>query len=471
MNIRIITLTLGITIALFIIASGCLDEEPAGASTQSSAATGASGSQPPAPTNRIDVPQAVRQNLGITFANVERRRVASTLRVPGRFEVLPTARREYRAALPGFVRLLVSQYEQVEKDQPIFRLDSPEWHRIKQELHEAEVGIERATAELTVAQRTRTEAEQVAEAMQKRIDALAGAEVRRAELDTEVAVRRAAIPRLEAEIKVKEAALDEAMHDLQLHIVKAASLLGVSADFLRETEKGDGGHETQRWFSINHVDVLARDAGIVETIGVTDGAWVEANTLIATTINPMAVRVRAVGLQSDMAKLTNGLNAVVLPPRGATQGTTGGATGEPDAGLPGKLQIGPVADPDQRTVDLIVTPENTAAWARPGVSSLMEIVTDGSAKPELAIPVSAVIRDELTQIFFRRDPNDPNKVIRMEADLGISDGKWVVIKSGVTEGDEVVLDGVYELKLAGGAQGAQGGGHFHADGSWHPEAD
>ncbi len=59
----------------------------------------------------------------------------------------------------------------------------------------------------------------------------------------------------------------------------------------------------------------------------------------------------------------------------------------------------------------------------------------------------------------------------MEADLGISDGKWVVARSGVTEGDEVVLDGVYELKLAGGGQGAEGGGHFHADGTWHPEAD
>lgn len=463
---RIITLTLGITIALFVIASGCQDEEPAGGTTQSSATTGASSGQP-APTNRIDVPQSVRQNLGITFGNVERRRVTSTLRVPGRFELVPTARREYRSALPGFVRLLISQYEPVEKGQPIFRMDSPEWHRIKQELHEAEVGIERATAELTVALRTKTEAEQVALAMQKRIEALAGAEVRRAELDTEVAVRRAAIPRLEAEIKVKEAALDEAMHDLQLHIVKAASLLGVSADFLRETEKGDGGHETQRWFSINHVDVLARDAGIVETIGVTDGAWVEANTLIATTINPMAVRFRAVGLQSDMAKLTNGLNATILPPQGAT----GAQTGEPNGGLSGKLQLGPVADPDQRTIDLIVTPEESAAWARPGVSSLLEIVTDGSADAELAIPVSAVIRDELTRIFFRRDPNDPNKVIRVEADLGISDGKWVVARSGVTEGDEVVLDGVYELKLAGGGQGAEGGGHFHADGTWHPEAD
>ena len=460
MNKKIITMC--IIAAFFVTVAGCQDEKSAGATTQSNASTGASGDQSPTPTNRIVVPEAVRQNLGITFAKVERRRVASTLRVPGRFELLPTARREYRAALPGFVHLLVSQYQRVEKDQPIARIDSPEWHRLKRELHESEVGIERATAELAVAQHTKTEAEQVAEAMQKRIEALAGAEVRRAELETDLITQRAAIPRLDAEIRVKQAALDEARHDLELNIDKAASVLGVSPAYLRETEKGDGGHETQRWFRINHIGLAARDAGVVETIGVTDGAWAEANTLIATTINPTAVRFRAVGLQSDMSKLTNGLDAIILPPQGASAGADG---------LAGKLRIGPVADADQRTVDLIVAPEKTADWARPGVSSLLEIVTDGSAEAELAIPVSAVVRDELTQIIFRRDPRDPDKVIRMEADLGISDGKWVVIKSGVKEGDEVVLDGVYELKLAGGGQGADGGGHFHADGTWHPEAD
>jgi hypothetical protein len=32
-----------------------------------------------------------------------------------------------------------------------------------------------------------------------------------------------------------------------------------------------------------------------------------------------------------------------------------------------------------------------------------------------------------------------------------------------------VLEGAYELKLAGG--GKQMGGHFHADGTWHAEPD
>jgi multidrug efflux pump subunit AcrA (membrane-fusion protein) len=451
------SMTIGLAASALITIAGCQDER---ARTPVTAGT-ADPASAPGPTNRIDVPAAVRQNLGITFAKVERRRVASTLRVPGRFELLPTARREYRAALPGSVRLLVSQYEQIDLGHPIFRLDSPDWHALKRELHESEVGIERAMAELAVAEQAKVEAEQVVAALQERVEALAGAEVRRAELETDLAIRRAAVPRLVAEIRVKEAALDEAKHDLELNIDKAASLLGLSPGSLRETATNDGGHETQRWYGISQIEIAARDAGLVETIGVTDGAWVAAGDLVATTMDPKAIRFRAVGLQSDLARLTNGLAAAVLPPQGAA----GGAES-----LPGNLQLGPIADPDRRTVDLIVTPEKTAEWSRPGVSSLLEIVTDGSSEAELAIPVSAVVRDELTQIFFRRDPRDPDKVIRMEADLGISDGKWVVVKSGVKDGDEVVLHGVYELKLAGGS-GPTGGGHFHADGTWHAEPD
>ena len=58
----------------------------------------------------------------------------------------------------------------------------------------------------------------------------------------------------------------------------------------------------------------------------------------------------------------------------------------------------------------------------------------------------------------------------MEADLGVSDGRWAVINSGVKVGDEVVLNGVYELKLATSST-AQKGGHFHADGTFHAEED
>ena len=103
-----------------------------------------------------------------------------------------------------------------------------------------------------------------------------------------------------------------------------------------------------------------------------------------------------------------------------------------------------------------------------GLAGFVAIETDAGARPELAIPRQAVLPDGLARVFFRRDPKDPDKVIRVDADLGLDDGRWVEVKSGLVDGDEVVVDGAYELVLASSGS-AQKGGHFHADGTWHAD--
>ena len=114
------------------------------------------------------------------------------------------------------------------------------------------------------------------------------------------------------------------------------------------------------------------------------------------------------------------------------------------------------------------TPETLSTWARPGMSAHLEIITGGTDAPALAVPRAAVQRDGTRLLLFRRDPRAPDEVIRIDADLGTDDGRWVVIESGLRDGDEVVLDGAYQLMLAS-SDTAQKGGHFHADGTFHEE--
>ena len=90
--------------------------------------------QAAAPTNRVDIPDAVRRNLGVTFAKVESRDVARTLRVPGRFESLPTAHREYRAPLGGRIEILVAQYDRVAAGAPLYRVYAPAWRALEEEI-------------------------------------------------------------------------------------------------------------------------------------------------------------------------------------------------------------------------------------------------------------------------------------------------------------------------------------------------
>src|SRR5690606_32812419 len=101
------------------------------------------------------------------------------------------------------------------------------------------------------------------------------------------------------------------------------------------------------------------------------------------------------------------------------------------------------------------------------VSGFLEVTLSGDDRENWAIPKSALVRDGLEYVFFRRNPENPDRVLRVTADLGESDGRWVALRSGVKAGDKVVLDGAYALNLVGSKQQAPEGYHYHADGTLH----
>jgi len=449
-------------------------------------------------SNRIDVPPAVRRNLGITFVEVERRHVASTIRVPGRFELLPTAHREYHVTLPGRVELLVDQYDEVEAGTPLYRVDSPAWREMQQKLSDAIVAIRKADARRKAIlgkakaiekhhARARHE-ERVWEERLAQVEALiaagSGAASERTEARSRLAAAHTSLAKVEEERAEVAQARIEVEADLAAHrqatpllhadalevpaeegqqvdlaFAPAAAMLGTTVEALRR----DTGGGVPYWRTIDRVEAAAREPGIVEALPVTNGGWVNASDLVMTTVDPSRIRFRAVGLQADLGRLEDGMPVRIVPPRGGVQSLRGS--------LQGALTIGLWADALERKIDLLVVPEggDRPAWARRGISAEMEIVLDRTAEAQLAIPVTAVIQDGLQKVLFRRDPRDPDKVIRLEADLGLGDGRWVVVQSGVTDGDEVVHHGVYELMLASGSA-AQKGGHFHADGTYHEES-
>lgn len=456
---------------------GCRNQNEPSAATAAAAA-----SQAPEPTNRVDIPATVRKNLGITFAKVEVRRVAQTIRAPGRFEPSPQARREYRTMLAGRVELHVTQYERVEPGQVLYSLDSPQWRELQERLNETESKLLQATARvksieplMAAHERHHDELQKAVEIWNERVERLMQSRDSGAVTEEDVAQVRASLATTRAdlaEVLEKEAELrarqveveadrNTAQERLELLMMNAASLLGISAEELATTAPASRLNHP-RWREIKVVDVRATAPGVVEATEVTNGAWVAESSLVLTTVQPEMVRFRAMGLQSDLSRFTPETTARIVPPR-----SPGIDIGE---AIDAKLAIGLEAHPDERTITLIATPQAHQAWMRPGVSAFLEVVADSTAGPALAIPRSAVVKDGITHVFFRRDPQDPNKAIRVEADMGIDDGRWVVINSSIAKGDEVVLDGAYELKLATAQSGtAQKGGHFHADGAFHDQ--
>ncbi len=421
--------------------------------------------------NRVRISAAVRSNLGLTFAKVEARRVAQTLRVPGAFELQPLARREYRMALPGRVEFLVDQYDSVEVGQLLYRFQSPTWPELLHEIVTGEQATGTALAEIDVARAALAEGKRKAALMSERIASLGAAEFKRADLDAELALLTASLPRLEAELRLAETRLTNARRTREHALHRAATASGIpEAELEREVSVGD--RRLPAYATIDWIDVSADAAGVVERLAITTGAFIDTTSMILSTIDPKQLRFRALGLQSDLPRLIETSGARIVAPQPATsKGRNAGAS--PNASIDAKLTLGLEAHPDERTLTLLATPldptADQAPWVRPGVSAFLEIELDSSAISALAIPTSAVVPDGLSSVFFRRDPKDPNAAIRVEADLGLSDGRWVVVQSGVMLGDEVVLAGAYELKLALDQRegGPPSSGHVHADGSVH----
>ncbi len=410
------------------------------------------------PTNRMDIPASVRQNLGITFAKVESRNVAQTLRVPGRFELLPTARREYRTPLAGRVDVLVNQYQKVEPGTPLYRVDASAWRDLHEQIAAMQARVD-SMGPLREAHRRHEQslADKVAlwQDRLKQLEELRGAGGGSAAQYTEARATLNATQAELADVMEKDAELQaqQKQSEAELRSLKSRH------DSLVRGSNCDGSHEGTEPGS--GFTVCAVASGVVETIGITPGGLAEENGHIVSVVQPDQIRFRARGLQSDLGRLRDGLAASIAPPQG-------GSVPLQDA-MKGVLHIGLAADADERTVDLLVVPSELAAWARNGVSAHLEITLAGG-EHELAIPLSAVVRDGASPIIFRRDPSNAEKAIRMEADLGLSDGRWIVIKSGVKEGDEIVLGGNYQLMLASSGNAAKGG-HFHPDGTFHEGED
>jgi len=456
-----------LSILTFVLLAGCSDSStPVENITDDSSHT-------LTPTNRVAIPLAVRSNLGITFATVERRQLQDTLRAPGRFEYLPSAKREYQTMFSGKIDLLVDQFEKIEEGQPLFQITSPQWREMQQNIAELLSNMQKLDAKMEMYNPVFLAHEQHEynvkvniEMWEERIKTLkalreaGGGSLKeftaaRAAFSTakaEFADLREEDARLEASYNETIASLRAAKIKLDFALVSASSMLGISIP----TDDSDW------WRNISTIEITSTNAGVVETLNITDGAWADEKTNVLTVVQPDKLRFHASGLQSDLGVLRDGLQVNIVPPTP----TSGGNAVNLQNTMHGTLQLGLTGDSNKRTIDLYVTPEKLSSWARPGVTAQLEIITDSTSGAELAIPLSTVQQDGLTQIIFRRNPSNPNEAIRMEADLGLDDGRWIAVLSGLKDGDEVVLDGGFQLMLATSGS-IQQGGHFHADGTFH----
>ncbi|MEZ5976437.1 MAG: hypothetical protein R3E96_16820 [Planctomycetota bacterium] len=295
----------------------------------------------------IEVPAHVRKNLGITFTQVQLRPVTRMLRVPGAFETMPDAVREYRAMLPGHVELAVQHLQPVQPDDLLYRLRSPQWaeyvaaiQAAEQELRSAQAAVARAQAAIA------THATQV-DVLEERLRTLAQAEVQRGDLQAELAILRSRDATLAADLLGAETERTNAGQRREFAAQVAAGIAGPPPA---------EGYATDLW-----IEVRAAAAGVVQVPGAPSGAFVETGAAIISTVDPSAVRFHALALQSDAQAILAARTARIVTTATHADSTPWHSRANDGGARP---------QPSQRTFTLYAVPESPAPWARAGSNGL-----------------------------------------------------------------------------------------------------
>lgn len=122
------------------------------------------------------------------------------------------------------------------------------------------------------------------------------------------------------------------------------------------------------------------------------------------------------------------------------------------------VKVGGAVDPVSRTVPVVLEYPADQGPSLIGASLTAHVYTH-APELKLAIPVSAVIDDGGRNVVYVQTGGE--SFTRRAVELGIQDGSWVEVSSGVYAGERVVSEGAYYVKLAASGGDEIGHGHAH----------
>ena len=219
----------------------------------------------------------------------------------------------------------------------------------------------------------------------------------------------------EAELKVAEASRNAS--EKKLHI------LGFDEERVRAAAAS---HEINPTITL-----FSPITGQVTENSVVMGSMVDQSTEILTILDPRRLCVDADIFERDIARVRKGQTVEVS------------VLSYPGLVFPGTIQyIGDVLKGDTRTLTIRSEVANEDLRLKPGMFASLTIILEEQSRA-LAVPTAAVLDDGDDQIVFvRKDGRFYPRVIVTGAKV---DGYLEVLK-GVTEGEEVVTNGCYQLK-------------------------
>ena len=122
------------------------------------------------------------------------------------------------------------------------------------------------------------------------------------------------------------------------------------------------------------------------------------------------------------------------------------------------MGVGSAITPDRRTLPFLVSFPNQKFGLRAGVAGKVRVFL-GETTKALAIPVSALQEEDgLTTVYVQ---TGGERFERRILKLGVRDGEYVQVLSGLQKGERVATRGAHLVRLAASAGKVPQHGHAH----------
>jgi HlyD family secretion protein len=392
----------------------------------------------------ITVPKESQLLFGIKTQTVEMRQITSGVKTTGVVRIRPDARGVVSAQVPGRITFsqsvalgsAVARGEQVGTIEQVFDVSNQtelEAQRLEVEAQQREVEARRMELRNTVLSLRAQQAQISAAAQQARTRlAQAQRELRRSQNLLEVG----AAPRK----RVEEA--QTAVRVAEEEVSGAERQVALLAEQIRSAEAGQAifRSPTVRRPSRNF-PLVSPVTGIIDAVKATSGQQVESGAELLNVVNLSTVLLEAQVFERDLPAIRESTRASftspVLPGEVYTIGT-------PD-GEGRLLSIGQSTNEQTRTIPVIYEVKNPFTRLRDG--NFVEITIDTSGDRQvLAVPKPAVVREQGESFVFVFDGGETFE--RRLVALGAEGADFYEVVSGLTEGERVVTEGVYQLRTS-----------------------
>jgi Cu(I)/Ag(I) efflux system membrane fusion protein len=178
------------------------------------------------------------------------------------------------------------------------------------------------------------------------------------------------------------------------------------------------------------VSIQSPITGVVVDKRVNAGAHVRSGALLYQIADPGHVWVEADVFEQDLPHVAAGQAVQVVFPHAPAQGRSGEVA-----------YVYPALAPGARTGQIRIEFNNADGALRPGM--LANVTFEVALGEHLAVPSAAVIYTGPRRIVFV--DKGEGRLRPVEVQVGARAGDWIIIESGLSEGDVVVTSGVFLL--------------------------